>query len=65
VTATTLCVPEIRPVLGAFAPPIQTVACIITNAGDGARPSATEAQCLSVRPTFALYVCCGRSDQFR
>ena len=35
--------------------PIQTVACIFANVGVGGdRPSATEAQFVSVRPTFAL-----------
>ncbi len=64
-TATTLCVPEMGPVFGAVAPRVQTAACIVANAGGGERPSATEAQCLSVRPTFAFSVCCGNSHQFR
>ena len=53
-TATTLCVPAMGPVFGAVAPPIQTVACIVANAGGGERPLATEARRLSVRPHFRL-----------
>ena len=37
------------------------MACVIANAWDGERPLATEAQRLSVRPTFALSVCCAHS----
>ena len=62
-TATTLCVPEMGPVFGAFEPPIQTVACIIASAADGEGPLATEAQCLSVRPTFSFLCAAGHSDQ--
>jgi hypothetical protein len=59
-TATTLCVPETGPVFVAVAPPVQTMSRP-WQAWDGERPLATEAQRLSVRPTFALSVCCAHS----
>ena len=62
-TATTLCVPEMGPVFGAVAQPILTVD-IVENAGGDERTSASEVQCLSVRPTFALSVWCGHLHQF-
>ena len=42
------------PVFSAVAQPIQSMECIFANVGDGDRQLATEAQFVSVRPTFAL-----------
>ena len=46
--------PAMEPVFSAVAQPVQTVECIFANVKGDDRPLATEAQFVSVRPTFAL-----------